>query len=395
VYYGGAQDNGTLAGNQSTMESWEHLFGGDGFQAAFHPTDPNIYYFEFQNGGIRGTVDGSFFEDATFGIDPNDRRHWDMQYAISKHNPDLMFTGTYRLYLGVGHMPFWSPITDDLTDGVVYGARFHTISTLDESALDPDILYVGTNDGNVWRVNPNTLETNNISAGLPDRYVSSVKASPNTPDRVYVSHTGYRDNDNSPLIYRSDNKGATWAPVKGNLPDLAINDLCILPGHQDSVLFAATDGGVYATLNGGQSWDRLGEGMPFIPVYDLDINLSEKTLIAGTFARSIYSFPIDSLRIGENSSTFAPGGVAAPALTINPSPASDFSTLTLENLKSNQSAEVYIMDLAGKIIWKERYKGFGKHQHQFDLQGFAPGIYLAYARSNGKTWGTKKFVVAR
>ena len=65
----------------------------------------------------------------------------------------------------------------------------------------------------------------------------------------------------------------------------------------------------------------------------------------------------------------------------------------VENLKSNQAAEVMVTDMSGKTIWRQQYKGFGKHQHEFDLQGFAPGIYLAFARSNGKIWGTRKFVV--
>lgn len=395
-YYGGAQDNGTVAGNKAVMNDWQHLFGGDGFQAVFHPTNPNIYYYEYQNGAINGTTDnGGFFESATDGIEGGDRRHWDMQYIMSRHDANVMYTGTYRLYQGFGHMPSWSPITDDLTDGNIFGGRFHTISTLDESPLDPDFVYVGTTDGNVWFVNVNTQDATNITPGLPDRYVSSVKASTADPNRVFVSHTGYRNNDFTPRIHRSDNQGSTWTPISGDLPNLAVNDLQILPGHQDSVIFAATDGGVYVTLNGGSHWDRLGSGMPFVPVYDLDMNLSEKSLIAGTHARSIMSFPIDSLRIGENSSTFSPGGVAPPSLAINPSPAMSRTTLTLDHLTSKQDAEVVIADLSGKTLWRQQFKGFGKHQEEIDLQSFAPGVYLVYAKSNGKIWGTRKFVVAR
>jgi photosystem II stability/assembly factor-like uncharacterized protein len=394
-YYGGAQDNGTVAGNSTTLNNWEFLYGGDGFQALFHPSNPNIFYFEYQNGGIGGTTDGANFEDATEGIEGSDRRHWDMQYILSHHDANLMYTGTHRLYQAYGHPPFWFPITEDLTDGNIFGARYHTISTLDESPLDPEQVYVGTTDGNVWRINSTALSSTNISAGLPDRYVSSVKASPNNPDRVYAAHTGYRSNDFTPRLHRSDDRGATWVPIIGDLPNLAINDIQVLAGHQDSIIFAATDGGVYATLNGGQHWDRLGTGMPFVPVYDLDINLEKKTLIAGTHARSILTFPIDSLRIGENSSTFAPGGIAAPSLIVNPSLAYSSTVLSVENLKSNQTANVFIADLSGRVMWQQPFKGFGKHEATLDLQSFAPGIYIVYARSNGKLWGTRKFVVAR
>ncbi|NUO02757.1 MAG: hypothetical protein HUU01_19285, partial [Saprospiraceae bacterium] len=237
-YYGGAQDNGTSSGNASHINAWDRRFGGDGFQAAFHPTDPDKFYYETQNGDIYGTTDGGFdFDEATEGLQASDRRHWDMQYLISRHDPEVMYTGTYRLYAGYGHLPIWTPITGDLTDGLILASRFHTISALDESPLDPDQIYVGTNDGNVWLVNPGTQETINLNDGLPDRYVSSVKASPTNPNRVFVSQTGYRDNDFAPRIHRSDDLGATWIPISGDLPNLAVNDLYILPETEDQVIF--------------------------------------------------------------------------------------------------------------------------------------------------------------
>ncbi len=394
-YSGGAQDNGTSTGNANSLESWNHVFGGDGFQAVFHPTDPNIFYYEAQNGAIYGTTNGANFDLALNGIDEADRRHWDTPYMISQHNADVMYTGTYRVYQGIGHLPSWTPISPDLTDGDIFGARYHTLSTLHESPINPDLLYVGTTDANVWRGNPSTQTWVNITAGLPERYVSAVKASPADPDRVFVCHTGYKDNDYTPHIHRSDDQGANWTPISGDLPNLAVNDLIVLPGHQDSVLFAATDGGVYGTKNGGQHWERLGTGMPIIPVYSLGLNLDQNTLIAGTFARSIVSFPIDSLKLGENSSTFTPNGYALPTLSISPNPAFETTVLKVENMKSNQAAEVTIVDLSGKPLLKKQFKGFGKHEEDIDLQDFPRGVYVVYAKTGGKVWGARKFVVAK
>lgn len=394
-FYGGAQDNGTSVGNATTLDNWTPVFGGDGFQAVFHPTNPNIYYYEFQNGSIYGTTDGGNFDAATNGIEDGDRRHWDMQYAISQHDANLMYTGTQRVYQSVGHLPTWAPISGDLTDGNIFGARYHTISTLHESPIDPDLLYVGTTDANVWRGNPANQTWININAGLPERYVSSVKASPADPNRVFVSQTGYKDNDDAPRIHRSDDQGSTWIPIVGDLPDLAVNDLVILPGHQDSVLFAATDGGVYGTTNGGQHWERLGSGLPIVPVYSLGMNPVQHTLVAGTFARSLLTFPLDSLKLGENSSTFTPNGYAPPTISILPNPASESTVLNVENLKSNQWVEVCIVDLSGKTLLKKQFQGFGKHEETIDLKDFTPGVYVAYARSAGKVWGAHKFVVAK
>lgn len=393
-YYGGAQDNGTSMGNAANLENWIRVFGADGFQPVFHPTDPNIFYYEFQNGAIFGTTDGLNFDNGTNGIDGDDRRHWDMQYLMSSHDPDFMYTGTYRVYQSFGHLPNWTPISEDLTDGVVFSSRFHTISTLHESPLDADLIYVGTTDANVWLGRPFSQTWINITAGLPERYVSSVKASPSNPNRVFVSHTGYKSNDFTPHIHRSDNLGANWTSIQGDLPNLAVNDLFILPDHQDSVIFAATDGGMYGTLNGGQHWERLGTGIPMVPVFSLGFNSAKQTLIAGTYARSMFSFPIDSLKLDGSSGTSSASGMVAPALQISPNPASIEALLRVENLGSAQLTEVCIVDLAGKTLLKKVFQGYGKHEETIDLQDFASGVYLVYARTGGKTWGAQKLVVS-
>ena len=392
-YYGGAQDNGTNAGNNFLLDDWQRVFGGDGFQAVFHPTNPDIFYYEYQNGGIvwYSPTDG-FFMSATEGIDPNDRRHWDMQYILSPHNPDVMHLGTQRIYRSESHPPFWYPVSDDLTDGIAQGTRNHEISTLDESPLIANLLYVGTTDANVWRGNPITEAWTNISAGLPDRYVSSVKASPNLPGRVFVTQTGYKANDFSGHIHRSDNQGNTWIDVSGNLPNFAVNDLEILPGHQDSVLFVATDGGVYATLDGGGHWERLGAGMPFVPVYDIVINPALRTLVAGTFARSIQSFPLDSLPMTGDVSTFTPGNTQ-PFFSARPTLADDAIRFSVDYLKSTQTAEVTVVDLSGRLFWKQVFTGGQRRDAQVSVQDFPSGVYVAFVRTNGRVWAQRKFVV--
>ena len=396
IFYGGAQDNGTLAGNATIIEDWFRIYGGDGFQAAFHPENSNIFYAEWQNGRIVGTTDGGdTWDGATDGIDGDDRRHWDMPYIISNHNPDVMFAGTYRVYGSFGHLPQWGPISDDLTDGNIYGSWYHTISSVTESPIDENLLLVGTTDGNVWRGNPNTLQWTNITTGLPDRYVSSVKASPSDPNRIFVTQTGYKSNDFQARIHRSDDLGQTWIPVAGDLPDFAVNDIIILPGHMDSVLFAATDAGVYGSLNGGLEWNRLGQGLPFVPVYDMEFNPITRNLIAGTHARSIQSFPIDSLQLGADVSTYTPGTQLKPQIRLQPSICASSTTLFVENLPVREVAEVRISDLSGKIMWQGVSNGGPRSETALNVSQWAPGIYIVYAKTRGNVWASKKLVVAR
>jgi hypothetical protein len=87
-----------------------------------------------------------------------------------------------------------------------------------------------------------------------------------------------------------------------------VNDLFILPGHADTVLFVATDAGVYSTTNGGADWARLGGNMPFIPVFDLEQNPVRKELMAATYARGIWTFPMDSVFALQNNVTVSVSG---------------------------------------------------------------------------------------
>jgi len=294
-YFVGAQDNGIHRGNATGFNNWTSLFSADGFRSLFHPTDPNTYWLETQDGAINKTTDGGqtwSFTPKCFGT--NDRCNWDMPLFQSTFNPLKFYAATHRVYFNVEDGG-WGPISNDLTDGNIFGERFHNISALNESPLQSGQLYAGTSDGNVWRNNPASASWANITAGLPDRYVTSVHGSPTVPQRLFVTHSGYRDNENIPHIHRSDNSGQTWTNISGNLPPIPVNDLWIMPARADSVLFAATDGGVYFTTNSGVKWTRLGIGIPYIPVFDLEHNPVRKELLAATFARGLYTFPLDSI----------------------------------------------------------------------------------------------------
>ncbi len=293
VYWGGAQDNGVKKGNGAIYNAWTNVLSADGFRCAFEPNDPNIFWAEIQNGTIYKTTNGGAswsIGAAAFGS--QDRVNWDAPFFMSKHNSNIFYAATYRLQVGDGSG--FAPASADLTDGNILGARFHTISALDESPVVPQKLLVGTSDANVWRMEP-TGATVNISNGLPNRYVTSVTGSTTTAQRIFVTQSGFRDNDPIPHVHRTDNNGQTWINISSNLPNIPVNDLLILPNHADSVIFIANDAGVYFTKNSGLEWGRLGGNMMFVPVFDLIENPVRKELVAATFGRGLWTFPLDSI----------------------------------------------------------------------------------------------------
>ncbi|MEM8906908.1 MAG: T9SS type A sorting domain-containing protein, partial [Bacteroidota bacterium] len=378
-YYGGAQDNGSTGGNASLFNSWERIFGGDGFQMAFHPTNPNIVYAETQNGGIVYSEDGGeFFDSGDEGIDSDDRRNWDMQYIISKHLPSILYTGTYRVYRSTnGAMPLWEPISPDLTDGIILHPRFHTITSLSESGISPSILYVGTTDGNVSRTVDGGTNWENISAGLPKRYITSVKASDAFEDHVYITHSGYKDNENIPHVHRSTDRGNTWESISDGLPQLAVNDIYILPDHQDSVLIVATDGGVYASIDRGDNWNRLGRNMPMVHVFDLEYNPVKNEIIAATYARSIMTYSVDSLLNEETIVSIDPAPQAAQEkLRIFPSPAQDNITVAFNNVEQGRDFDLVVLDVNGRLVRQQQGQQNGAVELSLDVADLPHGPYM-------------------
>ena len=373
-YYGGAQDNGTTSGNLANSNSWERVYGGDGFQTRFFTNDSLNYFVETQNGNIvLKNQNNPFSTQVNDGIDIKDRRNWDMQYFISKHDETYLYTGTEKVYKGefFGDYIQWDSISKDLTDGNIYGARFHSISTIEESPITKGLLYVGTTDANVWTSFNDGKDWKKISNGLPERYVTRVVPSVSFANTVYCTLSGYKENVQTPHIFRSDNKGSTWYPIAGNLPPFPVNDLLILPNKKDSLLFAATDGGVYWSKNAGTNWLRLGNNMPFITVYDLEYNPVLKQIIAGTFSRSIMTFNLSDINLVATKDYVNENDVK-----LFPSVTSDkFSLLSNSDLL-NGEAKIQIYDLNGKLLFDDK-RLFQKGVSQdFSISNYASGIYF-------------------
>lgn len=369
-YTGGAQDNGTTTGNEEFINDWFRDYGGDGFQCIYDYENDGIRYMETQNGNIVVEMDG-FVDNFTNGIDEEDRRNWDMPYIMSSWTSSIMYTGTQRMYKHDG-APFsqWLPISEDLTDGNIFGSGFHTISTVADDPLDEYIVYAGTTDGNVWRGELlGDYTWTPLYDELPERWVTNIKASKETPSRLWVSHSGYKDNDQTAHLHRSDDEGATWTDVTGDLPEQPINHIETV---NDTILFIATDFGVYNTLNGGDNWTRIGNNMPTIPVFDIEVDTALNTLVAGTFARGIWTFPTDSIytitEVEDPDSTDNVLEAVFQDLRVFPNPAED-----VVSIQAPVGSLVQLFTMQGQLILEEKIL---TPQLQLPLSALKSGKYV-------------------
>jgi len=161
-----------------------------------------------------------------------------------------------------------------------------------------------------------------------------VQASPSFTDNVYVTLSGYKDNDWQSHLFLSKERGDKWRSIKGDLPYISINDLVIIPNHSDSLLFVATDAGVYGTINGGLNWHKLGTNLPMVAVYDLHYVPEKMELIAGTFGRSIHTYNLKTLLEKKYSLTVSPTNLSISSLGGN-FPLNIVSNTTWSIYKSN------------------------------------------------------------
>jgi photosystem II stability/assembly factor-like uncharacterized protein len=288
--YGGAQDNGTMRTLTGANDNWSRIFGGDGFYTLVDYTDANIIYAEYQYGNLaKSTSGGGGFSYAMDGIDyGSDRHNWNTPVVMDPVDHNVLYYGSNRLYKTSDGADNWSPISGDLTDGNDPGnLTFGTITTIDVARTDGQVIYVGTDDANVWVTTNGGSTWDRIDATLPERWVTRVAVDPHDAATAYVTLSGYQEGSYLPHIFRTTDYGQTWDNIQGDLPDAPVNDVIPDP-HDDSALYVGTDFGVFGTEDLGQTWTPLGTGMPMVPVNDLAFHTVTRTLVAGTHGRSMF-----------------------------------------------------------------------------------------------------------
>jgi photosystem II stability/assembly factor-like uncharacterized protein len=291
--YGGTQDNSTPRTLTGAVNDWDVIFFGDGFYCLVDPRDSDVIYAESQNGGLGKSLDlGNTWFDITSGFG-GDRINWCMPFAMDPHDPDVLYCGTYRIWRSQDGGFTWIALSGDLTSGPGGGNLiFGTITNLDISPVDSNVIYCGTDDSHVWVSTNRGGSWTDISGALPNRWCTRVTAHPDSASVVYVAFSGYKEVDYLPHLFRSGNYGATWTEIGQGLPEAPINDVIVDPLFP-SYIYVGTDFGVFYSWDCGVNWSALGEGLPMSSVFDLQLT-SARDLVAGTHGRSMWKYSLGS-----------------------------------------------------------------------------------------------------
>lgn len=305
--YTGLQDNGVNKGSSVFVfddhdRPWKMLLGGDGAFVAPEPGNPAVVYAEFQFGSMfRLDLKN---ENNTKSIQPKSpdsaqpyRFNWLTPFMISRHNPYTILAGANKVLKSVDRGDHWLEISPDLTerkntDGDV---PFATITAIDESPFTPELLYAGTDDGNVWGSRNSGAEWQKITAGLPGKWVTRVVTSAFKKERVYLTMTGYREDDSAAYVFVSEDAGKTWTSLKNNLPDESLNVIREDPTNEN-ILYLGGDMSIYVSLDRGKAWHSLRGNLPLNAVYDLAVHPRDHELIIGTHGRGVFILPLGLVR---------------------------------------------------------------------------------------------------
>ena len=272
-------------------------------------------------------------------LPPQFRFNWSSPFIISSNNSKRVFFGSNHLFKSDDRGDNWKIISPDLTtndkslrntsDGGgltnsnTGGENHFTIITISDTPIDKDVIWVGTDDGNVQVTIDNGDTWDNVRpniVGVPQKtWVSRVEASKHKKGRAYVSFDNHRFDDNKPYVFMTDDYGKSWKNITSDLP----KDYSVYVIKEDyideNLLFVGTEKSVYFTINQGKIWEKLGSNLPSVAIHDLVIHPRDGDLIAGTHGKSIWILDdISPLRnLNFNSNKIIPSRESTKWIKIN------------------------------------------------------------------------------
>ena len=318
--YGGLQDNGSWVGPSAVWRSggirnadWQELYFGDGFDVMPKKGD-NRYIYAMSQGGNVGFIDK--ITGATQSIQPQYpdskielRYNWNAAMAQDPFNDCGVYFASQFLSYSSDCGKTWKFISPDLTTNDTFkitgskrtggltpdvtNAENHcTILAIAPSPVDKNVIWVGTDDGNLQLTTDGGKTWNNIVSKLPGcpkaAWIPQIEVSAKNAGEAFVIVNNYRQNDFKPYAYHTTDYGKTWESIV-NDSQVSAYTLCIVQDPVESNLwFLGTDFGLYFTMDGGKNWNKWMNDYPSVPTMDLKIHPRDGDLVIGTFGRAFW-----------------------------------------------------------------------------------------------------------
>jgi len=318
--YGGLQDNSCWVGQSEypggiTNHQWENMYNGDGFWMFPDPSDPDYIYAEYQ-GGIVARVNRYTHEARNIQPTPNYkeklRYNWNTAMALSPNEKGTIYIGAQFLFRSRDQGQNWERVSSDLTTndpqkqkqeqsgGVTIdnsSAEMHTtIYSISESPKEKNLIWVGTDDGNLQVTRDGGKTWNNVVGNVPglpkNSWVSWVQASTFDAGTAYATFDRHTFGDMSPYAFKTTDYGKTWIPLVTPQDAKGIRGYAHVIKEdvvQPNLLFLGTEFGLWLSIDTGKNWAQFkGNHFPAVAVRDLAIQPRDNDLVLATHGRGIW-----------------------------------------------------------------------------------------------------------
>ncbi len=316
--YGGLQDNGSWrAPSQSTggieNRDWDNVGGGDGFWVQPDATDPDIVYSESQGGSISKintrTNQSQFIQPQAAKGDAKYRWNWNTPIVKGLKNPKTLYMGAQFLFKSDDRGYSWQRISPDLTTndslkqkqaesgGVTVdntSAENHcTIFSIAPSPLDANVIFVGTDDGNIQVTRDGGKNWTLISKDIPDvpagTWVSRVTPSRFDANVAYATFDNHGYGDLRTYAAKTADGGKTWTSISTDKVLQGYAHVMVEDLENRNLLFLGTEFGLYISNDGGQNWVLYKAKLPeYVAVRDMVIDAKTNDLVLATHGRGIF-----------------------------------------------------------------------------------------------------------
>jgi len=321
---GGLQDNSAWCGPSNTLTrggitgaKWFTVVGGDGEYAVPAPSDPDVVYADAQN-GFTARLDlktnlARFIRPYLPGVEdksPADleyRFNWTSPIAVSPKNPDEVYLGANVVFKSTDGGAHWTAISPDLTRNDkqkqqisggpishdISGAEtYDTILSITLAPTDPNVIWVGTDDGNVQVTRDGGKTWKNVrpaTAGLPpEGRVYQVGVSPFDAGTAYLAIDYHEFDNDKPYLFETNDYGASWTSIARGLPDDSPAHVVREDPNHRGLLIAGTDATLWFSGDAGRTWQSLASAFPTAPVYDLRFVPGTHALAVATHGRGLF-----------------------------------------------------------------------------------------------------------
>jgi len=340
IIYGGTSGNDVQEFSGSLVGSGTEACPYDGGYTAIDPQTPSTIYAACSYPGGPGTLNKNILNGVpgadginwaaidNSGINFADNADFIPPLVLDLKSSQNLYFGTFRLYQTMNGGTSWAAISSDLTSD----SSQNFITTISVAPSASNTIYAGTSNGWIWQSAQALSGATDIhkvnQTNQPARSVTAIAVDSANPQAAFAAYSGFscpgvNGCDGLGHVFFTNNSGASWLQVDGDLPDVPVNDIVIDPSDAtDNTIYIASDSGVYASRNatagGATVWSVLQTGLPNSQVLALRLRNTSRTLVAGTHGRGLWSLLLPDLpgyALTELSPTSATTGSGSFQLT--------------------------------------------------------------------------------